>query len=147
MVDARRAQFLAEIADLSYEELMERLAQENASLVDLKNQLGTARARQHSTGEYADSDWYSRCDAARRHHGWQAQMIQIRLAKRRRDRASEELRRHTENGDLSRARRKQRTETFERVFLQNAEAILPHDVFEAILKATRVMNRQLKQAD
>jgi hypothetical protein len=106
---------LAEYRSLSDDELTEKKAEALARSAVIADQIGLAKARVFTDGEYADPEWYRLAERAKRRAGLEVQMIQTVEGERRR----------AERGQLP------------GVFVDIAREMLDPDVFYDILEMAR----------
>jgi hypothetical protein len=97
-------------------ELKDRLGE---SLVSIGLQLDKAKADVHVLGEYADPDWYRRATAAKKITGFQIQLVDRELARRRQQ---------------AKAAR-----PFGEYFIEAARAVLTDDALESVFGYAKVL--------
>ena len=90
----------------------------------IKRQINEAKSKAASTGDYSDTDWFHRANAALRYKGVEHQSLL------------------QEKGKRSRAKKEAHTNTFERAFLQAARQILDADTFRVIMDAASIDSKK-----
>lgn len=72
-----------QLEEMSEVELLDLKSSIDYDIVGISSQLENARANVHSSGEYADPNWYMRATIAKRLKGQASQAIQNELGRRR----------------------------------------------------------------
>ena len=68
---------------MTRDELLKLKSQIDGSKMRIDSQLSDAKAKVHTTGQYADPDWYRRAQHAAKRMGRQSQTVQIELARQK----------------------------------------------------------------
>lgn len=105
-------------------EMMQRKADETLeAIAAIKEQIARAKSAVHTTGDYADADWFHSANRALRHKAQDHQLLLREMAKKREE---EKQAKHALNRSLSL--------TLERNFMRAAKLMLDEDVYLRILE-------------
>lgn len=108
-------------------ELQNKLIDVQSDLVRINDQLGRAKSKAASTGDYSDTKWFRSASAALNHRKVEHQNILMQLSSIK-----------TQIQQEQKAQNMERANTFERLFMKVAKRNLSEKKFQALIDATHI---------
>lgn len=110
-----------------HSDLKTKLVDVMADMNRVKDQIGRAKARAASTGDYSDTKWYRAANAALNHLKTEHQTVLLQLSDIKAQIVAEEKQQNKLAG-----------QTFERLFIKTAQRVLPAEQYRQLLTLTHL---------